>query len=199
MKSYIIEGGKKLEGEAIVSGSKNASLPIIAASILNKGITKLYNIPKIEDTKIMFQILRSLGWTVKKNNSKVIIDSRNIKQQEIPEELMRKMRSSVILAGAIIGRCKKVIFTHPGGCDIGSRPIDLHLFAFNKLGINVVEESGHIECSCDTIQGNEINLDFPSVRSNREFYISSSISTRKNNYKKCCNGARNNRFTNILE
>lgn len=163
MKSYVIEGGKELKGEVNISGSKNAALPIMAASILNKGITKLSNVPNIHDTKIMLEILRILGCQIKKNSDKIIIDSRNIKQFEIPENLMREMRSSVILAGAILGIHKKVKLSYPGGCDIGARPIDLHLKAFKKLGINVAEESGFINCDCEKIIGNEITLDFPSV------------------------------------
>jgi len=118
MKSYIVEGGKSLQGEIIVSGSKNASLPIIAASILNKGITKLYNVPNIHDTEMMFEILKKLGCKVKRNNSKIIIDSRNIKKFEISESLMRQMRSSVTIVGALIGKYKKATFTYPGDCDI---------------------------------------------------------------------------------
>ena len=118
MSSYIIEGGKRLQGETYVSGSKNASLPIMAASILNKGITKLYNVPNIHDTTVMIEILKSLGCRVKKNKNKVIIDSRNINRFEIPENLMHQMRSSVIFAGAILGRYKKAIFSYPGDCDI---------------------------------------------------------------------------------
>lgn len=161
--SYIIQGGKKLEGEVVVSGSKNASLPILAASILNKGITKLYNVPNIHDTKVMIEILRNLGCKVKRVRDKIIIDARDIKKQEIPEELMRKMRSSVILAGALIGRFKKATFCCPGGCDIGARPIDLHLKAFENLGININKNTGYIHCTCDTIVGEKIHLDFPSV------------------------------------
>lgn len=163
MAMYIIEGGRKLEGEVVVSGSKNASLPILAASILNNGITKLYNVPDIQDTKVMFQILKYLGCKVKRNSDKIIIDSRKIDQQEIPENLMREMRSSVIIAGALVGRFKNAVFSCPGGCDIGSRPIDLHLKAFQSLGIKIEEESGYIHCNCDTIVGNKIQLDFPSV------------------------------------
>ena len=118
MSSYIIEGGKKLEGETFASGSKNASLPIMAASILNRGITKLYNVPNIHDTQMMIEILKSLGCKVKKNQNKVVIDSRNLKNHEIPEDLMHQMRSSVIFAGALIGRYKKAVFSYPGGCDI---------------------------------------------------------------------------------
>lgn len=161
--SYIIKGGRKLEGEAVVSGSKNASLPILAASILNNGITKLYNVPNIHDTKVMIEILRNLGCKVKRIRDKIVIDARGVKKQEIPEELMRKMRSSVILAGALIGRLKSATFSCPGGCDIGARPIDLHLKAFENLGIKICENTGYIHCTCDTIVGEKIHLDFPSV------------------------------------
>ena len=113
-KKYVIEGGKRLEGTTYVSGSKNASLPIIAATLLNGGINKLYNVPDIHDTKMMLKILEDLGCKVKRSNGKIIIDSRNIHNHEIPENLMREMRSSVIIAGALLARNKKVIFTYPG-------------------------------------------------------------------------------------
>ena len=141
MLTYIIKGGTKLEGECTVSGSKNASLPIIAASILNGCNTKLYNVPNIHDTQMMFEILKKLGCKVKKNNGKIIIDSETIKSYEIPDELMRQMRSSVIIVGAMLGRVKKVKFSYPGGCDIGARPIDLHLKAFKELGVEIKEEA----------------------------------------------------------
>ena len=102
MSSYIIEGGRKLEGETYVSGSKNASLPIIAATILNTGITRLYNVPNIHDTQMMFEILKKLGCKVKQNNGKIIVDSNEIKSHEIPNDLMRQMRSSVIMVGAML-------------------------------------------------------------------------------------------------
>ena len=107
MYSYIIEGGKRLEGEVSCSGSKNASLPIIAASILNSGITKLYNVPNIHDTQMMFEILKKLGCKVKKNNGKIVIDSSELRNYEIPDELMRQMRSSVMIVGAIIRKDEK--------------------------------------------------------------------------------------------
>ena len=118
MSSYVIEGGKKLEGEIKVSGSKNSSLPIIAASILNGGTTTLYNVPNIYDTREILEILSVLGCKTTKKNNKIIIDSYAMKPNEIPDKLMRKIRSSVVLAGAIIGRFKEAIFTYPGDCDI---------------------------------------------------------------------------------
>lgn len=163
MSSYIIQGGEKLQGEVKISGSKNAALPIMAASILNGGITKLYNVPNIHDTQKMIEILKLLGCKIKKKENKIIIDSSKIERYEIPEDLMREMRSSVILAGGIVGKYRKATFSYPGGCDIGARPIDLHLKAFEKLGINIIENYGKIECKCDKIVGTKIDLDFPSV------------------------------------
>ena len=118
MSSYIIEGGRKLQGETYVSGSKNASLPIMAATVLNRGISKLYNVPDIHDTQMIIEILKNLGCKVIKKSNKVVIDSSNVKNFEIPENLMHEMRSSVILAGAILGRYKKAVFSYPGDCDI---------------------------------------------------------------------------------
>ncbi len=163
MAQYIIEGGNKLEGEISAAGSKNASLPIIAASILSGKNTVLYNVPKIQDIKITLEILRLLGCKTDRKNGKIIIDSCDMEKTEIPKELMHKLRSSVILAGAIIGRFKTAVFSYPGGCDIGARPIDLHIKALRKLGINIEEESGYIICSRDKIIGADIHLDFPSV------------------------------------
>lgn len=98
MSEYIINGGNKVEGEVRISGSKNAALPIIAATILNSGETTLYNVPNIHDTQMMFEILKKLGGKVKKKNNKIIINTSNVNKYEIPEELMRQMRSSVIFA-----------------------------------------------------------------------------------------------------
>lgn len=117
MLRYRIEGGKKLEGEVYISGSKNASLPIIAATILNAGITTLYNVPNIRDTQMMYEILKQIGGKVTKKNNKIIIDTSKINKYEIPENLMRQMRSSVILAGAILGKYRTATFSYPGDCD----------------------------------------------------------------------------------
>lgn len=175
MGTYIIEGGKRLEGKVNVSGSKNASLPILAATVLNNGITKLYNVPNIHDTKVMLEILKNLGCKVKRNSDKIIVDARKITKYEIPEELMRKMRSSVILAGALIGRFNKAIFSCPGGCDIGARPIDLHLKAFENLGINITENTGYIRCKCDKINAGKIHLDFPSVGATENAILTATL------------------------
>lgn len=118
MSCYIIKGGHRLEGEVSVSGSKNASLPILAACILNGKVNKLYNVPNIDDVKTTLKILEYLGCKIKKDKKRIIIDSSNVHNTEIPDELMRKLRSSVIISGALLARFKEVTFSYPGGCDI---------------------------------------------------------------------------------
>ena len=176
MPKYIIKGGKKLQGTVKISGSKNASLPIIAASILNGGKTTLYNVPNIHDTQMMFEILKGLGCKVEKKNNKIIIDSSKLNKFEIPEDLMHQMRSSVILAGSLVGKYKKAIFSYPGGCDIGARPIDLHLKSFEQLGIAIEKEYGQIKCTAEKIVGKQINLDFPSVGATENIILASVLS-----------------------
>ena len=175
MASYIIKGGEKLEGIVKISGSKNAALPILAATVLNVGKTTLYNVPNIQDTQMMYKILETLGAKIEKKNGKIKIDTSKIEKFEIPPELMHKMRSSVILAGALIGRYQKATFSYPGGCDIGSRPIDLHLKSFEKLGIQVNQNHGNIECNAEKIKGEKIDLDFPSVGATENAILASIL------------------------
>ena len=118
MSEYIIKGGNKIQGEVTISGSKNAALPIIAATILNGGKSTLYNVPKIHDTQMMFEILKKIGGKVTKKENKVVIDTSKINKFEIPDDLMRQMRSSVIFVGSIVGKHREVQFSYPGDCDI---------------------------------------------------------------------------------
>ena len=175
MSKFIIQGGKKLEGEIKISGSKNAALPIIAATVLNAGTTTLYNVPDIQDVNTMFEILKKIGATIKRKNNKIIINTSKVHTYEIPDDLMRQMRSSVILAGALIGKYHKARFSCPGGCDIGSRPIDLHLKGFEKLGVEIKEEYGEIYCSAEKIIGTQIHLDFPSVGATENIILASCL------------------------
>lgn len=175
MSRFIIQGGKKLEGEIEISGSKNAALPIIAATVLNAGTTTLYNVPDIQDVNTMFEILKKIGTTIKRKNNKIIINTSKIHTYEIPDDLMRQMRSSIILAGALLGKYHKARFSCPGGCDIGSRPIDLHLKGFEKLGVNIKEEYGEIYCDAEKIIGTQIHLDFPSVGATENIILASCL------------------------
>lgn len=175
MLKYIIQGGNKLKGEVEISGSKNASLPIIAATVLNKGISTLYNVPDIYDTQKMFEILKELGGKVTKKNNKYILDTSKITKFKIPDNLMQQMRSSVILAGALIGKYRNATFSYPGGCDIGTRPIDIHLKNFEKLGINISKNYGNITCTCDKITGENLHLDFPSVGATENLMLATCL------------------------
>lgn len=175
MYKYIIKGGNRLNGETYVSGSKNASLPILAATIISGKTTKLYNVPDIEDVKITLEILKNLGCKVKREKNKIIIDSKDMSKTSIPDELMRKLRSSVLIVGALISRFKIAEFSYPGGCDIGARPIDLHMKNFERIGIKIRENSRYIECKCDKIDSKKIELDFPSVGATENIILASVL------------------------
>ncbi len=173
MENYVVEGGNRLEGEVTISGAKNAALPIIAATLLNPEKIEIDNCPNIHDVFIMIDILNSLGCSVHMENNKMMVDTSGLNKYEIPENLMREMRSSVILAGAMLGRMKKCVFTYPGGCEIGARPINMHLEGFKQLGVSIVEESGRITCECGKLIGADITLDFPSVGATENIMLAS--------------------------
>lgn len=175
MEKYIIEGGHRLEGVIEISGSKNAALPIIAATVLNGGISIIENCPDIHDVKMMLTILEELGAKVERGDNEIVIDTSNINKMEISANLMREMRSSVIIAGALIGRFKKCIFTYPGGCEIGARPINMHIDGFKQLGVEVYEEYGYISCQSDKLKATDITLDFPSVGATENIMLASCL------------------------
>ncbi len=163
MSKYIIQGGNPLCGSVTVQGAKNAVLPILAASIITEGETVIHNCPDIYDVKITLEILRHLGCRVKRENGTVIIDSATITTHTIPECLTRKMRSSVIFTGAILARLGVAVCSYPGGCELGLRPIDIHLKSFRQLGAKIMEEDGFIKCTLDKFRPGNIHLGFPSV------------------------------------
>ena len=163
MSKYIIRGGNKIEGRLSIRGAKNSILPIIAATILNESVSTIHNVPDISDVHVMIKILESIGCKVKYEDGNLIVDSSNINSMEIDEKYVIKMRSSIIVMGAMIGRLDYTKISHPGGCAIGSRPIDLHLKALRELGIRIEEENGYIKCFKDRLVGNTINFEFPSV------------------------------------
>lgn len=163
MSKYIINGGNKIEGKLVLRGAKNSVLPIMAASILNESESIIGNIPDISDVHIMIKILKSIGCQAEYNNSTLYINSSNISSTSVKEEYMKMLRSSIIVMGSMIGRFNNVSISYPGGCSIGSRPIDLHLYAIKKLGVRISEENGYIYCDRDILKGNIIDLDFPSV------------------------------------
>ena len=163
MEQYKISGGNRLMGEYAVTGSKNAVLPILAATIVTGKTSKIQNCPNISDVKNMLSILSSVGCKVTKEEDGIVIDSKDIHSHAIPEHLMREMRSSLFLMGPMIARFGKVTLSYPGGCEIGLRPIDIHLYALRKLGVTIRESHGFLECTAEKLEGSRIAFDFPSV------------------------------------
>lgn len=163
MERLVIEGGNRLTGSVRVHGSKNAALPILAAVVMAKEETIIHDVPNLDDIAVMLDILRSLGARVTRNKSDVIVDSSTIHTTNVPDYLMRLMRSSIFLMGPLLARFGSVRISKPGGCSIGTRPIDLHLKGLELLGAKIVERHGFIECQASQLQGASIFLDFPSV------------------------------------
>ncbi len=163
MSRYIINGGRRIEGEIESDGSKNSVLPILAASLINGNESIIHNIPHLKDVDTLSNVLESIGCKVEYNGRTIVINSKGELNTEIPEKPVKEMRSSIILMGAMLGRFKKVKISYPGGCEIGPRPIDLHLMGLRELGVNIIESHGYITCQCDKLIGKEIHLDYPSV------------------------------------
>lgn len=163
MNRYRILGNGPIYGSIKCQGSKNAVLPILAASILNGGKTKLHNCPDLKDVNTMITILRELGCKIEKNGDMIEVDTSNLESYEITEKLMRQMRSSIILMGPMLSRNKKIVMSYPGGCDLGPRPIDMHINGLKKFGATINESHGYISCSVENLKGSDIYLDFPSV------------------------------------
>ena len=163
MEIWHIRGGNRLRGACFVQGSKNASLPIIAASIICPLKSELMNVPQLRDVDAALRILRHLGCLAEQRGGDVYIDSTRLSGSSIPHSLMVEMRSSVIFMGALLARCGEARLSLPGGCQLGKRPIDLHLAALRQRGAEIEEDAGEICCRAEKLRGTEIILPFPSV------------------------------------
>ena len=163
MSIWHIYGGNRMTGSTQVQGAKNAVLPIMAASVLAGSETVLHNVPDLKDVTITLRILRHLGCTAERDGDTVRIDSRGMNRDFIPHDLMRELRSSVIFLGAILTRFGTASLSMPGGCELGPRPVNLHLDALRALGAEVTERGGDIVCCAHDLKGRRILLPFPSV------------------------------------
>ena len=163
MDIWHVRGGNRLFGSCRVQGSKNASLPILAASVALPVKSRMKNVPRLKDVDAALQILSHLGCRVERDEHELVIDSSPFTGAEIPRELMEEMRSSVIFMGALLARCGEAKLSLPGGCQLGKRPIDLHLSALRQMGAEITEEGRDIFCRAQELHGAEIELRFPSV------------------------------------
>lgn len=163
MDSIHIWGGVALQGEVCIQGSKNATLPILAATLLTGECSYIRNCPRISDVYAMISLLQSVGCIVNWQENGVLVDSSRVRRGEMRSEAVRGMRSSLCLLGAMLGRCNEVVMEHPGGCVIGSRPIDLHIGALQQMGVEFKEEAGLLKAAADRLHGAKIILSRPSV------------------------------------
>ncbi len=163
MQRFMIVGGNRLQGTVRVSGSKNATLPVMAASLLLDGECIIRGVPRLRDVAVMRDVLVHLGADVVWEKDTMRINARNITCQDVNEDLMRRMRASNLVLGPLVSRFRQARISYPGGCQIGSRPMNLHMKGLHALGVQITEKFGYINAKADKLQGAEIYLDLPSV------------------------------------
>ncbi len=176
MQKYIIEGGNRLFGEVDISGAKNSSLPILAATLITSGDCVLHNCPNLSDVDATLNILNHLGCKTKREKDTITVSPKNADTCEIPDKMMREMRSSIIFLGALITRFGCAKMSLPGGCELGPRPIDIHLDALSKMGVSVNLNHGTLECCAENgLKGAKIHLSFPSVGATENVLITATL------------------------
>ena len=174
MSKLKIEGNNCLTGTINVSGAKNSAVALLPAALLCKNSSKIYNVPKIRDIEYLIKILKILNCDYKINDNALEINTANLKNTPIPEELSEQMRASYYFMGSLLARFKKVEISFPGGCHIGARPIDLHIKGFKALGANVEIIKNKYIITAEKLHGARIYLDFPSVGATINLMLASS-------------------------
>ncbi len=178
MSELVVSGGRKLSGSIRVNGAKNAVLPLLAATVLINGKTVLHNCPYLSDVEACLKILEELGCKCKYQDHVIEVDSSGLNNFSIPEKLMREMRSSIVFLGAILSRCNRAVLSMPGGCEIGPRPIDLHLKSLREMGVLIDEEFGVLNCKCsEQIKGCNITLLIPSVGATENIILAAVLAS----------------------
>lgn len=176
LAKIIVEKSPPLKGTVRISGAKNSALPIIAASLLSTGECILEDVPDLRDVDVICEVLSSLGSDVKRvSREKLQINASIIDNFEAPYELMKKMRASFLVMGPLLARMGKARVSMPGGCAIGTRPIDLHLKGFKALGAEIEVGHGYVEASADKLKGERIYLDFPSVGATENIMMAAAL------------------------
>ncbi|MGI6031033.1 MAG: UDP-N-acetylglucosamine 1-carboxyvinyltransferase [Eubacteriales bacterium] len=171
-----IEGGRRLDGELRVQGSKNSVLPILAATVLTREPCVIHNCPRLRDVESAIHILEHLGCRVHREEGTIQVDASGVDRWDIPLELMREMRSSVIFLGAILSRCGQAAMSYPGGCELGARPVDLHLEGLRRLGAEIGDQYGELEGKAPQLKGARIQLAFPSVGATENLMLAAACS-----------------------
>lgn len=175
MGKIIVNGGIPLAGDVRIHGAKNAVLPILAATVMVGGVHIIHNCPDFSDVVITIEILKSLGAKVTRDGNTLTVDTSGALGNFIPEHLMRKLRSSVIFMGAVLARNNEAKISTPGGCELGPRPIDLHLKTLAQLGAEIKEEHGYLICKAEKLTGKIIHLDFPSVGATENLLLAAAM------------------------
>ncbi|MDD4802025.1 MAG: UDP-N-acetylglucosamine 1-carboxyvinyltransferase [Syntrophomonas sp.] len=175
MDKLLVRGGSALKGQTKISGSKNAILPIMAASLMCSGEVILNGVPDLEDINVMSEALSMLGASVKREGNTLIIDGSRVNYCELPESVSRRMRASNLVMGALLGKFKQARVAYPGGCAIGSRPMDLHIKGFKNLGFEITEEHGSMVGKAVMIAGKETMLDVPSVGATENIMMAAAM------------------------
>lgn len=184
----IIKGRQKICGEIKLQGSKNAALPMLAASILNKGITRLNNCPDIGDVEDILQLLEKIGCRTERENDTVIVDATNLTTYELPQELAKKTRGSFVMLGALLAREKRAKVPYPGGCPIGIRPVDIHLKALAKMGMELSCETEESTVACAVFKKKDnvsVRFSYPSVGATQNCIFAAVLGEGRTTLKNC--------------
>ena len=177
MSKYVIKQSAPLKGEVEISGAKNATLPILAATVLTDGVCEIHDTPHLSDVEVMCEILRAVGATVKEDYDKhtITVDGSTVDKSVVPFDLVKKERASFFIMGPLLARMGKVNIALPGGCAIGERPVDLHTKGIKMLGARVVTEDGEVNANADRLKGSLVYLDFPSVGATENIMMAATL------------------------
>ncbi len=175
MGKFYINGGNALEGDVVIQGAKNSILPLFAGAILTEDEVIIENVPHLSDIENMGKIIKNLGAEINIVNNMAVINAKNLVSNEIPNKLAKELRSSIFLLGSVLARQKYAKVSFPGGCDIGLRPIDIHIKGLRELNIKIVEKAGYIYCDATKKRGGNVILDYPSVGATENVMLASVI------------------------